>query len=92
LQRITKIYEVLRLADPAKLNFDTLIVLESVHKACHVCQKYSSASIGFQIRTPDDVVSNRELRWDLVFLDQRDPALHVVDAGTAYQATISSER
>jgi hypothetical protein len=43
-------------------------------------QKYSSVPIRFQIRTPDDDVFKRELRLDLVFLDQRDPALLVVDA------------
>jgi hypothetical protein len=51
-------------------------------------QKYSGAPIGFQIRTPGDVVFNRYLRLNLVFLDQRDPTLHVVDAGTTYQTVI----
>jgi hypothetical protein len=66
-------------------------VLESMNKACHMCQRYSSATIIFKIRTPDDAVLNQELRLDLVFLDQRDPALHVVDAGTTYQAAIFLE-
>jgi hypothetical protein len=32
------------------------------------------------------VVFNQEIRVDLMFLDDRQPVLHVVDAGTTYQA------
>jgi hypothetical protein len=56
-----------------------------------MCLKDSSAPIRFQIRTPDNVVFNRERRLDLVFLDQRDPSLHVVDAGTTYHSAIFLE-
>jgi hypothetical protein len=82
------LFEVLRRADPRKLDCETLRVLESINKACHMCQKYSCAPIRFQIRTSDDVVFNRELRLDLMLLDQRDPVLHVFDAGTTYQAAM----
>jgi hypothetical protein len=32
-----KLYEVLRRADPDNLNSETLSVLESINKACHMC-------------------------------------------------------
>jgi hypothetical protein len=38
------------------------------------------------VRTPDEVVFNQELRMDLMFLEDRQPVLHVVDSGTTFQA------
>jgi hypothetical protein len=49
---VRKIFEVLRRADPGKLNSETLSVLESINKALHMGQQYSSAPVSFQIRTP----------------------------------------
>jgi Reverse transcriptase (RNA-dependent DNA polymerase) len=81
-----KLLNLLRRATPELITADTKLLLEEVASACHACQTYSSSPLHFQIRTPDDVIFNEEVRIDLVYPEARQAALHIVDAGTTFQA------
>jgi hypothetical protein len=80
-----KIYKLLKRADPAKSHPDTMDVLKKISDARHCCQSYADAPTSFKIRFPDEVVFNRELRMDLMFID-RQPILHIIDAAPGFQA------
>jgi hypothetical protein len=81
-----KLLSLLRRATPDLVNVETKSTLEEISKACLACQTYSGSPMHFSIRTPEHVVFNQELRTDLMFLEDRKPVLHVVDAGTTFQA------
>jgi hypothetical protein len=63
-------------------------MLEDIAKACHTCMKTSNAPRRFTVRFPDEVLFKRMVFMDLRFLEDRRPVLHVVDAGTKFQAAI----
>ncbi len=81
-----KMSRLLKRADPNKFDSHTTAIIKSIVDACHVCQKFSSKPQSFQIRFPDDVVFNSNILIDLMFLEKRSPVLHIVDAGTGFQA------
>jgi hypothetical protein len=83
-----KLYELLKRADPNNLPRETLQMLEDIAKACHTCMKTSNAPRRFTMRFPDEVIFNRMVFLDLMFLEDRRPVLHVVDARTKFQAAI----
>lgn len=84
----TKLYALLKRADPDKLPADTRDVLEKISRACKSCEKFEDAPSSFKIRFPDEVMFNRELRIDLMYLEGRKAVLHVVDAGTSFQSAV----
>jgi hypothetical protein len=77
---------LLKRATPEKLRSDTRKILDEVVDSCRACQIYAGSPMHFTIRTPEEVVFKQELRLDLMFLDERKPVLHVVDAGMTFQA------
>lgn len=81
-----KLYNLLKKIDADDLPADTRETLEQISKLCRTCQQIANKPHRFRIRFPDDIVFNRELRLYLMFLDDRRPVLHVVDAGTTFQA------
>jgi hypothetical protein len=83
-----KLYELLKRADPNNLPRETLQMLEDIAKACHTCMKTSNAPRRFTVRFPDEVIFNRMVFMDLMFIEDRRPVLHVEDAGTIFQAAI----
>jgi hypothetical protein len=70
---------------------DTKGLLEEILKACLACQTFKSSPLHFRSRTPEEVIFNQELRVDIMFLEDRKPVLHVVDAVTTFQAAIFLE-
>ena len=80
-----KLYNLLRKATPDLLTGETRSLLDEVSKTCHACQTYSSRPITFQVRFPDRVVFNHEVRLDLCYIDSQ-PVLHIVDVGTNFNA------
>jgi hypothetical protein len=81
-----KFLKLLKPATPDLVTPETKILIDEIFKAFHDCQVYSSGS-HLSIRTPEDVILNQELRFYLMFLEDIKPALHVLDAGTTFQAT-----
>jgi hypothetical protein len=81
----SKLYNLLERAYPAKLTSETWGILEDIAKSCHACQTYASRPATFQVRFPNDIVFNKELRLDLMTIDGR-PVLHIVDSGTNFSA------
>jgi hypothetical protein len=63
-------------------------MLEDIAKACHTCMNTSNAPRLFTVRFPDEVIFNRIVFMDLMFLEDRRPVLHVVDAGPKFQAAM----
>jgi hypothetical protein len=86
-----KLLKLLKRANPELVTSDTKGLLDEILKACHACQTFSSSPLHFRIRTPAEVIFNQELRIDLMFLEDRKPVLHVVDADTTFQAVIFLE-
>jgi hypothetical protein len=83
-----KLLSLLKRANPGLVSGETKDLLDEIVKACHACQTFSTSPLHFRIRTPEEVVFNQELRIDLMFLEDRKPVLHVVNAGTTFQAAI----
>lgn len=81
----TKMYNLLRRADPVGTSGETKRILEDIGKSCHACQTYATGPITFQVRFPDKVVFNNEILIDVMYLDNK-PVLHIVDAGTNFMS------
>ena len=78
-----KLYDLLKKAHPNTMSKHAKDVLSDISRSCHACQIYSTKPITFQVRFPDEVVFNKEIRIDLFFLDQA-PVLSIVDVGTNF--------
>ena len=86
-----KMLELLRRADPDKLEPETRSVLQDISRSCHACQAYSPPPLAFKVSMPGDQRFNRSLRLDLFFINDGGvsyPALHVVDTATHFQAAV----
>jgi hypothetical protein len=62
---------------------DTLKLLKDLDTSCETCLRYSTAPISFQVRMPDEVANNKELKLDLMYLTvdgKQTPALTMVNA------------
>lgn len=80
-----KLFNLLNRATPQKLTAATKQILEQISRACHVCQVYSSKPLTFQVRMPDEVVFNKEVRLGRMFINNK-PILHIIDVGTNFSA------
>jgi len=80
-----KLCNLLKRATPSELNLETRSILGDISKSCHTCQAYSTKPITFQVRFPDDVVFNKEVRIDPFLLDSK-ATLSIVDVGTNFIA------
>ena len=90
-----KLYELLRRADPSKLDADSRDILEDISRSCHACQTYSRAQLSFSVTMPGEVKFNRSLRLDICYISDNGkskPVLHVVDAATHFQAAAWLEK
>jgi hypothetical protein len=81
-----KLLNLLKRATTDLVTSQTKELLEDIAASCQACQIYSGSPMNFTKRTPEEVAFNQELRIDLMFLGERKPVLHVVDAGTTFQA------
>ena len=82
---VSKLYNLLRRATPERLDPETKMRLKEIYDSCHICQTYSTKPLTFQARCPDEIIFNKEVRIDLMFL-QGKPVIHVVDTGTNVSA------
>lgn len=82
---VAKLYGLLQCATPEQLTTDNRELLNDIVAKFHVCHIHSTKPVTFQVRFPDSVLFNQELRLDLVYLDGS-PVLHVVDCGTNFNA------
>lgn len=82
---VGKLLKLLERASKNPIPAETKKALEDITRACHICQTYSSKPLTFQVRLPDDVIFNKEVRLDLMFLDGK-AVLHVLDTGTNFSA------
>ena len=91
---------LLRRADPEKLNPETVKLVEEITRSCHNCQAYSPAPISFKVSIPDNELNlieafNRIIKLDLMFVHDNGKSraiLHVIDVATHYQAAVFLER
>jgi len=82
----TKLFEILKKANPTETKTETLKVLKNISKACATCQSLENKPMHFQVSLPDtNIVFNQELALDLMFIDRK-AILHVVDLATHYSA------
>jgi hypothetical protein len=65
-----KLLNLLRRADRNVLTPETRQLLQEISSSCETCVRYSSAPISFQVRMPDEIVFNKEIRMDLMYLDE----------------------
>ncbi|KAF4471164.1 Ribonuclease H [Fusarium albosuccineum] len=59
--------------------------LEAIRKMCHYCQTKGSAGKRFRFTLKREADFNYEVIVDVMYLDNK-PVLHIVDAGTSFQA------
>jgi hypothetical protein len=84
-----KLLNLLRRGYPESLTYDTRRILQEINSSCETCVRYSSAPITFQVRMPDEVAFNKEIRIDLMYLSEAGkplPVLTIVDAGTTFSS------
>ena len=82
---VDKPFNLLKRAYPHYLEPDTMDILKYISKSCHACQVYSSRPITFQVRFPDEVVFNKSIYLDLMYLDGK-PVLWIKGVGINYSA------
>jgi hypothetical protein len=63
---------------PESLKKDTRRILQEISSSCETCVRYSSAPIKFQVRIPDEVAFNKEIRIDLMYLSEAGKPLPVL--------------
>ena len=80
---VEKRFNLLKRAFSQKLTLDTLDILKHISRLFHACQVYSSRPITFQVAFPDEVVFNKSIRLDLMYLDGK-PVLSIADVCTNY--------
>jgi transposase InsO family protein len=86
-----KLLNLLQRAHPEHLTPDTRQILQDISSSCETCVRYSSAPITFQVRMPDEVFFNKEIRMDLMYLEEagkQRPVLTIVDAGTTFTSAV----
>jgi transposase InsO family protein len=84
-----KLWSLLNRAYPNSMCSDTLEILKDIGSSCKTCIRYSTAPISFQVRMPDEIVFNKELKLDLMYLaleGKQIPTLTIIDAGTTFSA------
>ena len=81
----TKLLNLLQRAYPDKFTKDTKTILDNISRACHACQVYAPRPLTFKVRFPDDIIFNKRISLDLMYLHGK-PLLHIVDLGTNYFA------
>jgi hypothetical protein len=86
---VEKLYSLLQQARPHETDFNTKNILKSIQRHCDTCQangfKPQSFKISSSIPESDDLIFNRQIDIDLLWLNSR-PALHVVDHDTNFSA------
>ena len=76
-----KLFNLICRAKPEEVDDETKTVLKDIADSCHACQTYSTHLITFQVHFPDEVVFNKEISVDVMYLNGI-PRLSIVNAGT----------
>jgi hypothetical protein len=82
-----KLFNLLRKAGQETLTPDTRRILQDISSSCETCVRYSSLPVSFQVRMPDEIVFNKEIRMDLMYLEdcgKQKATLTIVDAGITF--------
>ncbi|MEM1283154.1 MAG: reverse transcriptase domain-containing protein [Chlamydiota bacterium] len=80
----SKLMNLIKKAKPAHADENTRKLLEDISKSCKTCQAFSKPPERFKVSLPpSDIVFNREVAIDLMWLDKR-AVLHVVDTETHF--------
>jgi hypothetical protein len=86
-----KLMNLLKRADPLKVNEEARKSLLEIVSACRTCQTFSAKPLRFSVRLSDEkIIFNDEISLDLVWLDG-ESALHVVDTATRFGAAVFIE-
>ena len=81
-----RLYSMLKRADDSQTTPSDLKELERIASECNVCQRNMAAPTRFRtVLPPEDVVLNRFLCMDIMFLDGK-AVLHMVDKDTKFSA------
>ena len=81
----SRLFQLLQRSYPDNIKPGTRALLDDISKAFHACQVFSPPPTTFKVRFPDDVIFNRRVLIDLMWIDGN-PVLHVIDAGTNFSA------
>jgi hypothetical protein len=87
----SEIPNILQRALQEHLTSDTRQILQGISTSCEACIRYSAALITFQVRIPDEVVFNKEIRMDVMYLEDpgtKRPVVTIVDAGTTFTSAV----
>ena len=83
----TNQYHLLRRATPERLDPENTKRLKEIYDSYHICKTYSTKPLTFQTWRPDEIIFNKEVRIDLMFL-QGMPVIHAVDSGANLSAAL----
>lgn len=78
-----KLFDLLIWADIEKCAPDSQKVREDISKSCHSFQTFCNKSMTFQVRFPEKVIFNKQVRLGLMKMDLY-PILHILDVGTNF--------
>ena len=80
-----KLYNLIKRAYPEKATTSVKQLLDQISKACSSCATYSNPPFRFRATiSPDNIIFNREVSMDLMWLNKR-AVLHIVDTATSFQ-------
>ena len=80
-----KLVNLIRKANPEKADESVRKLIEQINKKCSVCSEHSVPPFRFRASIPpDEIIFNREVSIDLMWLDKK-PILHIVDTATNFQ-------
>lgn len=83
-----KLFNLIKRAKPEKANAQLLKILQEISIACQACAPYTVPPFRFRTTIPpDEIVFNRELAMDLMYLNKK-PVLHVIDTATNFQNAV----
>lgn len=81
----TQLFFLMRRTEPDSATTETRTLLQESSKACSTFQRFSPKPQSFKVTISDEIVSNKELSLDPMWLDSK-PFLHIVDRDTHFRA------
>ena len=82
-----KFFNLIRRGQPLEANPATRRLLQNINKTCHACRTYAPPPTSFQVTVPKDIVFNKELAIDLMFILGM-AMLHIVDTAPHYNSAV----
>jgi hypothetical protein len=84
---VEKLFNLIQRARPEHATKEAREHLASIQQECDTCQRLGPRPLRFQVSIPDEIIFNRELALDLMYLDGQ-AVLHIVDLSTRFSSAV----